>query len=56
MLPTRCEPFAGVNAKLLHEMIEAAGIHIDFHSFVGTHTIDGPSVTETGQVLAELAS
>lgn len=42
------------SAVALREMLTEAGIDVDFHSFVGPHTIDGESVTRTARALADL--
>lgn len=46
-------PYAGATA--LHEVLTEAGIDVDFHSFVGPHTIDPHSVSRTAELLATLA-
>jgi hypothetical protein len=37
-------------------MLQEAGIDVDFHSFVGPHTIDVESVARTAGALAKLTS
>lgn len=45
-------PYA--SAVTLHELMQATGIAVRFHSFPGPHTIDAESITITAQMLAEL--
>lgn len=47
-------PFS--SAESLHQMLTDAGIAVDFHSFVGPHTIDVESVVRSAQALSRLAS
>ncbi len=47
-------PFA--SAEVLCQMLKEAGIDVDFHPFVGPHTIDVESVTRTSLALDALAS
>ena len=44
-----------VGAQALCALFTEAGITVDFHSFMGPHTIDAESVTRTARALAELA-
>lgn len=44
------------SAVALHEMLKTAGVRTDFHSFVGPHTIDVESITQTAQALAALTA
>jgi phospholipase/carboxylesterase len=46
-------PYMGATA--LCQLLKEAGIDVDFHSFMGPHTIDGESVTRSAQALATLA-
>lgn len=43
------------SAVALCQMLMDAGIEVDFHSFVGPHTIDVESITRTARALADLA-
>jgi phospholipase/carboxylesterase len=47
-------PYA--SAVALHQMLVDAGITVDFHSFVGPHTIDVESVVRSAQALAQMAA
>jgi phospholipase/carboxylesterase len=47
-------PYA--SAVALHQMLVDAGVTVDFHSFVGPHTIDVESVVRSAQALAQLAA
>ena len=47
-------PYA--SAVALNKMLTDAGIAVDFHSFVGPHTIDVESVVRSAQAMAQLAS
>lgn len=47
-------PFA--SATTLSEMLQESNVDIEFHSFVGPHTIDSDSIARTAQLLSELAS
>ena len=44
------------SAVALHQLLVDAAITVDFHSFVGPHTIDMESVARTAQALAQLAA
>jgi phospholipase/carboxylesterase len=44
------------SAVALHEMLTGAGVSVDFHSFLGPHTIDVESVMRSAQAMAQLAS
>jgi phospholipase/carboxylesterase len=44
------------SAVALREMLRDSGIAVDFHSFMGPHTIDAESVARTAQAMAQLAS
>jgi phospholipase/carboxylesterase len=44
------------SAVALCEMLRGAGVAVDFHSFLGPHTIDGESVVRSAQAMAQLAS
>ncbi len=44
------------SAVALHQMLSDAGIAVEFHSFVGPHTIDVESVVRSAQAMAQLAS
>jgi phospholipase/carboxylesterase len=46
-------PYA--SAVALRQMMTDAGIAVDFHAFVGPHTIDVESIARTAQALADLA-
>jgi phospholipase/carboxylesterase len=43
------------SAVALNRMLTEAGISVDFHSFVGPHTIDVESVIRSAQAMAQLA-
>lgn len=45
-------PFS--SAERLRDLLGAAGIEVDFHRFVGQHTIDGPSIASTAAALQQL--
>ena len=47
-------PYA--SAEALRDMLKEAGVAVDFHSFVGPHTIDVESVTRSAAALAAIAS
>ena len=44
------------SAVALHQMLIDAGIAVDFHSFVGPHTIDMEAVARSAQAMAQLSS
>jgi len=44
------------SAVVLSEMLRESKIDVEFHSFVGPHTIDLESVTRTGEMMRTLAS
>lgn len=46
-------PFA--SAEALREMLLAAGVQVDFHSFIGPHTIDVDAISRSAQALVRLA-
>ena len=47
-------PFS--SAEALHQMLTDAGITVDFHSFLGPHTIDVESVVRSAQAMSQLAA
>lgn len=44
------------SAVALNQMLTGAGISVDFHSFLGPHTIDVESVVRSAQAMYQLAS
>ncbi len=45
-------PFS--SAQTLHEMLRDGGVEIEFHSFLGQHTIDLEAISATAELLASL--
>lgn len=45
-------PFS--SAERLRDLLAAAGVEVDFHRFIGPHTIDGPSIASTAAALQQL--
>lgn len=42
------------SAIVLRDLIKSAGVSLDFHQFVGPHTIDGESVARSGHLIGSL--
>ena len=43
------------SAETLRELLGAAGVTVEFHSFIGPHTIDVDAISRTSQALARVA-